>query len=239
MRTGIGCVVVLLGLMGCVVGAAAQSGSDMRLGGRSGLSPVTMQDTPTVLAQAATSTRSDTQQPGYALTTCKDTTSGDDQNTAENGVDPAGWLTSYIEKRDQRPIEPAQIATTKLTLLQSTTHGKLIRHTTDAGLEYYMYQAEHAYKGKDRAVFLAVFEGKTYKVVIDLNVYPVEAIADNMPSTCPPPQLINVTKPSSGFNDYGAQIIDRPRLSRHGVRAYSVRKEQPVKGLRYAAYEPA
>src|ERR1035437_2994492 len=181
---------------------------------------VPTQDTPIVLAQAAAPTAGNgTQQPDYLLKLCGDTTSGDNQNTAMNGVDPAGWLAGFLDNLDNRFIAADARATIKLTMLQSTTHGKLIYHKTDAGLEYYMYQAEHGYKGKDSAVFLATFEGKTYKVVITLNVYPVEGIADNLPSTCPAKStLIKLKKPTSGSSglDTGSitvNIADLPNAA--------------------------
>jgi hypothetical protein len=173
---------------------------------------VPTQDTPIVLAQAAVPTAGNgTQQPDYLLTECKDTTSGNNQNAAENGVDPAGWLAGFLDNRDNRFIEESAVATIKLTMLQSTTHGKLIYHKTDAGLEYYMYQAEHGYKGKDSAVFLVTFEGKTYKEVITLNVYPEVGIPDNVPSTCPTNDtIIKLKKPASGSSglDIGAITVN-------------------------------
>ena len=167
---------------------------------------VPAQDTPIVLAQAA-ATGGGTPQPDYLLKTCGDVQSYN-QTTAMNGVDPAYMVAGFLDNRDNRFIEPATVATIKLTLLEGTTHGKLVPHTRGDGGVYYMYEAPLGYKGKDRAVFMAEFEGKTYKVVIDLNVYPVEAIADNMPSTCPPPTLIRVNgKPVSGSTSYDLNSI--------------------------------
>jgi hypothetical protein len=50
--------------------------------------------------------------------------------------------------------------------------------------------------GKDRAAFLAEFEGKRYKIVIDLAVSTV--IDENSPQ-CPPAKLIKVSKPTAGL----------------------------------------
>ncbi|MHB8167602.1 MAG: matrixin family metalloprotease [Sulfuricella sp.] len=166
---------------------------------------VPMQDTPIVLAQAAVlgdvAPGSNTMQPDYLLKTCTDVQSKGDQTTAVNGVDPAGWLAVELGNRSHRDIydDPTALASIKITLLESTTHGKLIPHTRGAEGVYYMYEADPGYAGKDRAAFMAVFEGKTYKIVIDLNVYPETSIPDNVPSACPAPQFIKVNgKPVSG-----------------------------------------
>jgi VCBS repeat-containing protein len=167
---------------------------------------VPVQETPIVLAQAAAPGAGVAPQPDYLLIGCNDTTSGDYQNTAENGVDPAGGLAIFLGNLRGHDIynDPTALASIKITLLEGTTHGKLVPHTRGAGGVYFMYEAEHGYKGKDRAVFMAVFEGKTYKMVFDLNVYPVATIADNMPSTCPAePTFIKLNpKPASGSSGY-------------------------------------
>jgi hypothetical protein len=79
---------------------------------------------------------------------------------------------------------------------------------------YYEYRSEPGYEGNDRVVFMAEFEGKRYKIVIDLIVGMV--IDENSPQ-CPPPKLIKVTKPSSGSSgiDSGSIFVSlAPRVSR-------------------------
>ncbi len=62
---------------------------------------------------------------------------------------------------------------------------------------YFINDAESGYAGKDKAVFIAEFEGKTYKVVVNMVVGPVIAGPGNT-SACPDPTLIKInSKPAS------------------------------------------
>ena len=112
-------------------------------------------------------------------------------------VDPAGWLRNYIENRDNRDIDLAAI---KTTLLEGTAHGNITTEVDNTGRTSYGYDAVPNYVGKDKAVFMAEFEGKRYKIVIDLRVF---IMVDENHPVCPPPQLIKVNgKPVSGSASY-------------------------------------
>ncbi|MHB8166023.1 MAG: dockerin type I domain-containing protein, partial [Sulfuricella sp.] len=161
---------------------------------------VPVQETPTLLAQATTpNTGSNTQQPDYLLKVCDEVPSEGDLTTAMNVVDPAGWLAVQLGNRSGRYIEPGTVATIKHTLLEGTTHGKLIPKVTGSGIAYFMYEPEPGYVGKDRAIFMADFEGKRYKLVIDLKV---STFVDEKSPVCPQPRLIKVKKPISGSSTY-------------------------------------
>jgi hypothetical protein len=98
--------------------------------------------------------------------------------------------------------DPVALASIKTTLLEGSTHGKLIPHTSKSGSTYYMYEAELGYLGEDKVVFMAEFEGKRYKIVIELHVMQFAGGNDNG-NTCPPDKLIKVKhKPVSGATDY-------------------------------------
>ena len=174
---------------------------------------VPVQDAPIVMAQATASGA--TTQPDYLLKTCEEVPSVGGIVTAMNLVDPAGSLAANIGNRDHRWIDSDTVATIKITQLQGTTHGKLILDekagkystpvgTPDGKIIYqetgaarvsYIYESKPGYVGKDKAVFLAEFEGKRYKIVIDLVVSTV--IDENSPQ-CPPTKLIKVSKPTTG-----------------------------------------
>lgn len=161
------------------------------------------QEAPIVLAQAATAGA--TPQPDYILNTCQETESTGDPMSAMRGVDPVGWLRAYIGNRDHRIISSTITASIKPILLESTRLGKLNRLVAPNGAVYYMYAPHPEYVGKDRAVFLAQFEGKVYKIVVNLVVSRIVVENPLRPGeepVCPPPKLIKVSKPSSGFNGY-------------------------------------
>lgn len=153
---------------------------------------VPAQQTPIVLAQAATPAVGSTPQPDYILKDCQETENGGDPRSAMRGVDPAGMLYIYF----QRHGRDVNLASIKTTLLEGTTHGKIFSEVDNEGLTSYHYDAEPNYVGKDRAVFMAEFEGKRYKIVLDLRVFDI--VNENSP-TCPEPLLIKVNnKPVSG-----------------------------------------
>jgi hypothetical protein len=158
---------------------------------------VPVQQTPIVLAQAATPAAP---QPDFILKTCKETGSTGDTGYLMNGVDPAGMLAVYLGNKSNRDIlnDPAALAAIKITLLEGTKHGEL----DGAGSLAYMYYPEEGYVGNDKAIFMAEFEGKRYKIIVELHVFDV-APMESQPTSCPPPQLIKVNgKPVSGASSY-------------------------------------
>jgi hypothetical protein len=157
------------------------------------------QETPIVLAQANTS--GTTPQPDYILKACQETVEDAEPESAVHGVEPSGWLANYFGNRDHRLIDSATVAAIKTTLLEGTTHGKLEQRTAPNGAVYYMYYSEPGFVGDDQATFMAEFEGKRYKIIVNLKV--LKYFDDNNPQ-CSKPQLIKVTKPTSGDSGFGS-----------------------------------
>ena len=159
---------------------------------------VPAQETSIVLAQAATlAAGGSAQQPDYILKVCQETESTGDPRSAMRGVDPAGWLAVYLGNRSDRDIygDSATLASIKTTLLEGTKHGEITAEVDNTGRTSYGYDPVPEYVGKDRAVFMAEFEGKRYKIVIDLRVF---IMVNEYKPVCPQPQLIKVKKPASG-----------------------------------------
>jgi hypothetical protein len=160
---------------------------------------VPVQQTPIVLVQAATLGVVTTPQPDFILKECQET---EHATTAFSGVDPAGMIKNFIENRDKHYVD---LATIKIALLQGPSHGELAPGTSEYARSSYTYDPESDYIGKDSAVFMAEFEGKRYKIVVDIVV--VEQVVENpVPAgekpVCPPPKLIKVNgKPASSSLD--------------------------------------
>ena len=161
------------------------------------------QEAPIVLAQAAAPASGVIPQPDYILNTCTETTSTGDPRSAWRGVDPAGMLAIYLQNHANRTIDMEMMAAIKTTLLQGATHGKIIAEVDNTGLTSYHYDPTPNYEGDDRAVFMAEFEGKVYKIVVEIKVL---FVIDQNSSQCNEPTLIKVTKPvrpSSGGLGFG------------------------------------
>jgi hypothetical protein len=87
-------------------------------------------------------------------------------------------------------------------MLEGTKHGKIFAEVDNMGLTSYSYSVDPGYLGKDKAVFMAEFEGKRYKVVVNFVI--TEGIDENSPQ-CPPGDgtLIKLNpKPVSGSSGY-------------------------------------
>ena len=163
---------------------------------------VPAQQTPIVLVQA--SSVDAMPQPNYILKGCTETENPPiDPTSGTKIVAPATLLAIEVERRGKPFTDfSASVASIKTTLLEGSTHGKLIPHTSNTGEMYYFYEAEQGYLGNDKAVFMAEFEGKRYKIVMELHVVQFEDGSDNG-SSCPPPKLIKVNgKPVSGSSGY-------------------------------------
>ncbi len=165
---------------------------------------VPVQETPIVLAQAATSGTGAIPQPDFILKDCQETEHTADPRSALRSVDPAGALRNYISNQVNHAIDLAAIK--NIVLLEGTKHGKIVAGVDNLGFTSYVYDPDAGYLGNDRAVFMAEFEGKRYKIVIDLHV--LTLVHDNMDLTsCPPPKLIKVNKPASGNSVYDLNAI--------------------------------
>jgi len=157
-----------------------------------------VQQTPIVLAQATTPAAGTTPQPDYILQTCGETESTGDPRSAIRTVDPAYMLKNYlyVASNGQKIVDLTSIK--NITLLEGTTHGKIFAEVDNSGLTSYHYDPTPNYIGNDQAVFLAEFEGKVYKIVLELHVFMGATPGDFGQSTCPEPQLIKVNKPQKG-----------------------------------------
>jgi len=108
-------------------------------------------------------------------------------------------LAIYIQHRDTRYVKPAEIQ--NITMLQGTKHGKIFSEIDNVGLTSYHYDPEPGYLGDDQAIFMAEFQGKRYKIVVDIKVL---IVVDESASQCGQPQLIKITNPSSGNSGFGS-----------------------------------
>lgn len=153
---------------------------------------VPAQQTSIVLTQAATPRANATPQPDYILKICHET---EHATKALSSINPALGLASYLEHHGHKTID---LATIKITLLEGPAHGKL----ASGGLAY-IYEPQAEYTGNDKAVFMAEFEGKLYKLVVELHVFPM--VREN---TCTPPKLLDVNVKRVGdSSDYDLNSI--------------------------------
>lgn len=160
-------------------------------------------------SMAAAPSAGTTPQPDYLLTGCQQTESTGNPRSADRAVDPASLLSLFLQNRDHRAIDLATRASIKPILLEGTTHGNIVMFSNIAnyGGTAFRYDPIPNYEGKDRAVFLAEFEGKVYKIVINIVVSPTVGESPLLPGekpVCPPPKLIKVTQPSSGASGFGS-----------------------------------
>lgn len=120
-----------------------------------------------------------TSQPDFILQTCQET---EQVSTIFGGISPEGMLSFYMQNRRNRPVELTSVK--NVTVIKLPTHGKLI----DNGL----YIPEPNYFGKDKVLFMAEFEGKRYKLILDIHVVTQVDESDSPTTSCPPPKLIKV-----------------------------------------------
>ena len=142
-----------------------------------------------------------TPQPNYLLTGCAEIESTG-PSSAGRAVSPAGLLSNYLNNNSEKQIVFNLTDIKNITLLQGTTHGKIITEVDNTGLTSYGYVPEPNYVGNDKAVFMAEFKGKVYKIVINfvvsLHVGESPLMEGEQP-VCPEPTLIKLNpKPALG-----------------------------------------
>lgn len=146
---------------------------------------IPVQDAPIVLAQTAAPAAGSTPQPDFILKDCQQTESTGDPRSAMRAVDPAYLLHNYLA-----PKYDIDLAAVKTALMEDTTHGKITTVVDNLGRTWYRYDPEPNYVGNDRAVFMAEFMGKRFKIVLNLVVSLVvdeHPLMDGEKPVCPPP----------------------------------------------------
>ena len=145
-------------------------------------------------------------QPDYILKVCTEPVSTGSTRYVANSVSPAFGLKNYLQNRDKHYVDLAAI---KITLLEGTKHGEIVSGIADYARSSYLYNPTEGYAGKDKATFMAEFEGKRYKIIVELHVFDVAPSENNSDTnSCPPPKLIKVNgKPVSGSSDYNLDNI--------------------------------
>jgi hypothetical protein len=157
---------------------------------------VPAQETPIVLVQAETASAPPA--PDSVLNVCRETASqAQFAGTAIRGIDPVVMLANALNSVTGKPVVMDYSVIKNITLLEGTKHGELLTRTASDGRTTFRYNPIPNYVGEDRAVFMAEFEGKRYKIVVNLKV---SLGVDYNDPLCPenPYELIKVTKPSSG-----------------------------------------
>jgi hypothetical protein len=158
-----------------------------------------------VLAQAAAPGAGAIPQPDYILKECQETESTGDLLTF-NTVNPAFMLKNYLEWHDKAGTLVVELAAVKTTLLQGTAHGEITTEVDNIGRSWYSYEPTPNYVGKDQAAFMAEYEGKRYKIVVNLVVslqVNENPLVEGQTPVCPQPTLIKVNgKPVSGSSSY-------------------------------------
>jgi len=174
--------------------------------GQKTVSDLSPQEKPIVLAQA--NAASAAPQPDFILNDCQGTASDETfAGTALRGIDPGYALVNALNIAAGKPVVTDLSAIKNITLLEGTKHGKLVEQRDNEGLISYYYDPIPDYVGNDRAVFMADFEGKHYKIIINLKV---SRGLDNDLCPIPPGQLIKVNKPTSGFYGNGFALDTVP-----------------------------
>jgi hypothetical protein len=153
---------------------------------------------PVVLAQAAIPAVSPSD---YILEICEKKQSGVRESS------PIARLVDYlIDKNYLDQANPIDFPSIKIILLKNTEHGKMTAQADDYET-YYVYTPtptnHEDYEGKDKAVFMVEFEGKRYKIVLELHIFAFAHMKNLLDFTCPEPKLIKVNaKTVSGSSDH-------------------------------------
>ncbi|MDH4234527.1 MAG: hypothetical protein OEV15_05290 [Gallionella sp.] len=160
---------------------------------------VPAQDTPVVLAQAATG--SAMPPPEYILKACMETVIAVDSGLTL--VEPDGMLATYIQKQINSYVDISAVK--NVVLLKDAAHGKIVSNTAPSGRQYYAYVPPPKFRGNDKAVFMAEFKGNRFRIDVELHVLPVAG--KKKPTTCPSPQLIKARKSALGSSGYNSKFI--------------------------------
>jgi len=121
----------------------------------------------------------------YIMKDCREFTDHMEEGSAEHVINVKQALANFYRRKYDKKIDVKSILT---TLEEAPKHREISSGTTNYGNLVYSYDPEHGYLGKDSVVFSAEFEGKRYKVVMELRV--LRGVGNG--TDCPEPHLIKV-----------------------------------------------
>jgi len=162
---------------------------------------VPVQETPIVLAQAAT--RGAAPPPEYILKACMETAGAGDPGMPAALVEPDGMLATYMQKQSGRYVDISAVK--NVVMLKNTAHGKIVANTAPSGRQYYTYVPAKKHQGNDSAVFMAEYAGSRFRIDVSLHVLPVAG--KKKTTTCPPMQLLKAGKPALGSSENSFRTI--------------------------------
>ena len=172
------------------------------------------QQVPVVLvADRSAASGKSTKRYDFILNDCRPVSSWDEEpDSGERYIDPVGMLINYMNNNRQSgagiDLYKDRALFRNLTLIESVKHGSIVaveeKFKGAEDFEYFHYNPILDYKGQDSASFMVEFEGKQYKIAVDLLVEP--SVGNTSFENCPKPKLIKVNKKSisdaSGIEDY-------------------------------------
>ncbi len=151
-----------------------------------------MEETPVLVAQAEGSV---TPTADYIVSMCTETEDRKGLNDALSTVSPVSMLKHYLWDHMSKRVEAEDV---EIDLIQGVQHGNLDVRIANDGHKFYKYHPDTGFLGDDRAIFLVKYEGKHYKIILDIKVL---YIVDEYVSECPDPVMIEAPKPSKGGTD--------------------------------------
>ena len=135
---------------------------------------------------------------GYLLEECTEMEMNGSGLSSANIFSPTGMVSAALAQTGHSYIDKATRATMKVTVLENPHQGTLTEHYTESGNSYFAYKGPLGYEGKDFASFIVEFDGKSYKVSVNIEV--INAVDESRP-ICDEPELIEVNPPGSWLQD--------------------------------------
>jgi hypothetical protein len=90
---------------------------------------------------------------------------------AEYYIDPAGMLWAYLQRLERRAITDMSVFK-NIVLLEAPKHGRIVMMNADefdrADHPFFHFTPTPEYVGKDKAVFAVEYQGKRYRVDVEL-----------------------------------------------------------------------
>lgn len=143
------------------------------------------------LAQPARAVSQTNLQADYILKVCQETEFMGRSIDASHGIDPAYMLKNFLYNYSNGK-QVIDLASVKTSLRESTTHGHIFAEVDNVGLTSYHYDPTTNYIGNDKAVFMAEFQGKGYRIEVDIHVVRYINDSDEPTTSCPSPKLIKL-----------------------------------------------
>ncbi len=139
--------------------------------------------------------------PSFVILSCQQIESGSESTSAERVMDPALLTRILLKSRKNNVGDEKKML---VRVLEGPTHGKLRTEIANNGYQFFAYDPDPGFLGKDQVSFLVQYNGKMYKQIRTIQVVEQANERENQ-EVCPIDRVIKTPRSTRTSKNHGVK----------------------------------